>query len=328
MAPRKGGALDADALMREFTLYDRCVDVVSVYHWLFTETRELPSTVRHFERYPRIEHPDGNTATPDFTVLFHDGRAIVAEIASIALNDGSADSLCAQLGRYDQLTHVPGNDSGQLVQVDGVDVMFLSPMETAPDAARRIYAERIDDATHPDKPARRPFLVQFAQTPEKYILQPWADVSVNGVLTPGNSQGYDSFSTLNVRPELFAELKVRFGFANDPVPGLYMATRLWMSVFPSVTSTWKARPIVRTTDALTALVREQYGRAKHGEVQAGLDVLQAARLANRNGDVWTVKHQALKGDVAESIVARLARPDEPRRSARASQPALGQGTLF
>ena len=87
MARGTGSPIDPDKLIADYKLYDRSVDVVSAYHWLFTETEGLPSTVAHFERYPKIEHSDGNVATPDFTVLFDDGTGIAAEIANLARHD-------------------------------------------------------------------------------------------------------------------------------------------------------------------------------------------------------------------------------------------------
>lgn len=330
MSRGTGGPLDPDALMREFRLYDRCVDIVSMYQWLFTETNDLPPTVAHFERYPRIAHQDGAPATPDFTVLFKDGRAIVAAIANIALVDASVESLCTQLARYASLKAVPGNASGRAIAARSVDVMFLSPMETAPDAARRIFTERIGNADHWYKPERRPYMVQFAQTPERYILQPWADTTINGALTPGATRGYESFPQLKVTPDRFADLKVRFGFSNDPVPPLYMATRLWMSVFPSMTASWRTTPIVRTADEIARLVRQQYGRAKSSEVAAGLGVLAAARLAEESNGTWTIRHQALKDDVAEAMAERVGREPSkrPTRRSRRPEPNPAQGTLF
>ena len=332
MAHSRKTAFDAKVLLRDFRIYDRSVDIVSAYQWLFTETRELPSAVAHFERYPRIKHPDGNDATPDFTVLFTDGRAIVGEIANIALADGSVDSLCRQLGRYDGLTSVPGPE-GRLVDVSRVDVLFLSPMETARDAAQRIFVDRIDNPNHDYVPSRRPFMVQFAQTPERYILQAWADPALNGRLTSGVDRGYDSFDDLKIPPDMFAHLKVKFGFCNDPVPPLYMATRLWMSVFPS--TFWGARvkgEFTATRDQIARVVEEQYGRVKPTEVTAALLVLAAAGLAHETAGRWTIAHRPLKDDVAQAIIERIgtasaSRTAPPSRT-RGRQPTVDQGVLF
>lgn len=81
-----------------------------MFEWLHTDpiVEVVPGTVRHFERYPAMTAPDGKPATPDFTIAFNDGPAIVGEIARFSLRPESIDSLCSQIGRYDTLVGVPG----------------------------------------------------------------------------------------------------------------------------------------------------------------------------------------------------------------------------
>ena len=191
--------MDPDRLLADFKQYDRTVDVVSAYHWFFTETQALPDTVAHFERYPRIRHPDGQDATPDFTVLFHDGGGLIAEVANIALHENSVEKLCAQLLRYDALTELPGPNGG-MVTASSIDVIFLTPMDNAEAAVRRVYRERLELDEHWYSPSRRPVLIQFGFTSDKYVFQVWPDRSVNGSLTPGDREpDYSQFDqSLNI----------------------------------------------------------------------------------------------------------------------------------
>lgn len=71
---RAAAVADGDDRRARYFHYDRCVDIVSVAEVWFTKSTGLRATVVHFERFPRLAHPDGNDATPDFTVLFNDQR--------------------------------------------------------------------------------------------------------------------------------------------------------------------------------------------------------------------------------------------------------------
>lgn len=317
MARGTKGPLDPDALVSDFRLYDRAVDIVSIYHWLFTSTKELPSTVEHFERYPRVPGDGGSVVTPDFTVLFKDGRGIAAEIANIALHDGSVESLCRQLEKYSRLTELP-NAQGGFSPVQALDVIFLTPIETASAAVRRVCAERLDAPDHWYKPARRPVVIQFAASSDFYVLQFWPDRSVNGALEPSEDANYCDFDDLKVRPDHFAPNKVKYGFMNDPVKPLYLATRLWTSVFPSRFGTNDV--FEATADEITRVVQDQYGIIRANDVDAAMAILRVAGLASEKDDVWRVRRRNLR-PIASDVHAAIARlidqgPSPSRRKAR------------
>ncbi|MGF0316530.1 hypothetical protein [Nocardia fluminea] len=314
------------------------MDIVSIYHWLFTET-DLAPTVRHFERYPRIQAPDGNQATPDFSVIFNDGSGIVGEIANLALHENSIEKLCKQLGRYDTLTQLPGGEN-RLCHANPVDVMYLSPMETAADAVKRIMINRYADPEHPYKPGRKPVVVQFTRTSDDYLLQFWPNPEVVGQLYRGsrdpNYATYDS--TLKIQPNRFRANKVQFAFMNDTVAPLYMATRLWVSVFPTKYPVLIDEEFETTTAEIVAALREYYGMGKADDVRAAMSVLSAGALATPMGDRgnrWVVKRRKLrdkdKKDVHRIIVDRLGNnPDDSPRS-RKRVPEMknpGQFSLF
>jgi hypothetical protein len=168
--------------------------------------------------------------TPDFTVLFKNGSGWVAEIANVARHEGSVESICHQLDKYASIEALP-NSSGGLTPVSSLDVVLLTPIDTATDAARRIFKERIEDDDHWYKPAHRPILIQFAALSDHYVLQVWPDTAANGEFLSGGEPNYGAFTELKPRAEHFTPNKVAYGFMNDPVPALYMATRLWLNVF-------------------------------------------------------------------------------------------------
>ncbi len=170
MAAKESRAAAERALLDGFDVYDRAVDVVSVFEWLHTDPRvDAAGPVLHFERYPSIPAPDGKQATPDFTILFADGTAVAGEVARLALRKESVDKLCAQLGRYDSLTAVP--DARGRLQPADVDVMYLVEMRLGMAAVQRVLKERLADPGHPYSPVRPPVVVQYAREADRYIFQ-------------------------------------------------------------------------------------------------------------------------------------------------------------
>lgn len=343
---------DADDLLDKYQVYDQAVDVVSCYQWLFAKVSELAATVRHFERYPRIPVGTKNL-TPDFTVSFVDGSALVGEIARFARTDESIEGVCSQLQGYSSLAQVPDvpNRHGrQFTPAEPVDVAFLTHMRLAKSAAQHIFRERLDEPEHSFKPTRRPVLIEFSQDKDEYVFVLYPEG--NGALHRGTRDHvYGDKEPFVCRPSQFDRIKIQFGFVNDPVAPLYMATRLWLRVFP--TSFWDADrqevtiPLAELVDA----VHEQHeGKGTVEEVRRGMEVLVAARLAKeaKPGKEWTVRRVNLDRtdrDVAQAIAERIrkrdqSRPDpqrvglgrstgaRPIRRSRGSTPPPGQGSLF
>jgi hypothetical protein len=118
---------------RLYGLYDRRVDLVSVAEVWFTRSQSLAPWTVHFERFPRLVHPeDGNPATPDFTVLFNDDTALVGELAHIAPRTSALEKLTIQIGRYETLGAVPcgpPDASGvhPLREVRAIDIVVVAP---------------------------------------------------------------------------------------------------------------------------------------------------------------------------------------------------------
>jgi hypothetical protein len=321
-----GGVLDPQLLIDEFKVYDRAVDVVSIYHWLFTATKELPKTVRHFERYPKVQvtrNDETVVLTPDFTVLFSDGTGIVAEIANLALHDNSVEKLCNQLNNYGKITHLQDRD-GSLVLTAPVDVRLLTPVEMHASAARRIFNERIDESDHRYKPLRRPVLAHFSALPDKYVIHFWANEVLNGALHQNDREpNYATFTDgLNIPAEYFAQNKVTHAFMNDPVKPLYLATRLWANVFPSAFGV-SGTELELTSDAIVTALRSQYGVGRSNDVAAAMRILVAADVATEvNPRKWKVKRRSLRSDgddvhgaIAERVAKRAVRKPSRRKAA-------------
>lgn len=336
---------DADELLREYEVYDQAVDVVSCYQFLFTQVTELAGTVKHFERYPKVTD-NAREHTPDFTVLFTDQTGLAGEIARLATHDRSVESLCDQIARYASLPHLPSRRTGPTTPavhhpVEVVDVLVLTPVKTVKDAARRILAERMDDPEHPFAPARRPVIAQFSQNSGEYVFLSWP--TDNGELHRGDRDSvYGDTDPFTCRPEWFTPIKAQYGFMNDAVPALYMATRLWTTVLPN--RYWSEEEITVPVAGLVEAVREvSEGFGNVRDVRRGMRVLTAAGLARETETdrEWKVRRQSLRrsgtGEVHTAIAERIRKAKEAAPVAgttrtraprtRAAQ-VTGQDTLF
>ncbi len=308
-------------LLHGFTTYDRAVDVVSAFEMAFTTSlTDVPGTVRHFERFPRVPDEKGNTLTPDFSVVFNDGGGLVGEIARIALHDNSVDSVCEQLAKYDALSELPGPDG--LVEVSYTDVLLLVPQSVGVAAVKRIVVERYAAPAHPYKPSVPPCVVQFAFDENRYIFQRLLEAT-NGVLreadrAEGLGRWFEQNGDFKARPGRFSDIKAQRAFMNDPVDPLYLATHLWAKTFPTMAGD-SQRPVrleLKAAD-LAAELRDKYGRVRSRDIEHGLDLLKTAKLAERTADGWVIAWEELRvtgeRDLAHAIATRSCRP--PGRSA-------------
>jgi hypothetical protein len=313
---------DRPELLESFRRYDQAVDVVSAFHWLYTDTENLPDTVEWFERYPRISHDDGNDATPDFSVVFKDGTGLVGEIAWIALNENSVDNLCRQIGRYDTLRRLP-TANGNLVEVSRTDVLLLVPLAVGMDAVRRVLHERRDNPEHQYSPDRAPCITQFALTDSRYTFQRLPD-SANGSLDADQRQpalGHWLLrSQLNTPVNNFATNKAQWAFINDPVDPLYLATRLWSHVFPSLVEIDADKgytPIDASSADLAALLQERYRHGRVADVTRAMRLLSAAGMAEEVKDenwriAWgEVRPRGDEVDLADAFANRASQERPP-----------------
>ncbi|TFV43756.1 hypothetical protein [Blastococcus sp. TF02A-35] len=335
--PASGNAAEEQHLLDGFATYDQHVDVVSALEWLFTTVKGLKDTVAHFERFPRIPVPGNkkNYWTPDFTVLFTDGTAIVGEIAQFALHEGSVDKLCTQIGRYATLTRVPDAQGG-LAAVHHVDLMLLVQMKIGLLAVQRIIADRLANPDHPYDPPRPPCIVQFARTESYYLFQRLPDPS-NGDLYSSDREphiGTKLREGLPVEARFFADTKSARGFINDPIQPLYLATHLW-------TRTWRTMYGGGTTDitidekSTTTQLQSEYGVGRISVVRDAMALLERAGLAANDGNgTWTVSRKLIRrsgdGDIHKVIAKRATSKAPPPMVTRrpATKPQPTQDTLF
>ena len=323
MSPATDVGECVERLLHGFSTYDRAVDVVSAFEMAFTSSRtDVPATVQHFERFPRIPDEDGNTLTPDFSVAFHDGGGLVAEIARIALHENSVDSLCSQIAKYDALRRLPGADG--LVDVSFVDVLVLVPQSVGVAAVKRIVVERYAAAAHWYKPSAPPCVVQFAFDEDRYIFQRLLEPTNGNLREGGRPDGlghwFEANGDFKAKPSRFSDVKAARAFMNDAVDALYLATHLWAKTFPTMAGEG-GRPVrleLKAAD-VAADLRDKYGGIRSRDVERALGLLTTAKLAERTSEGWIVAWEELRvtgeRDLANALASRSCRP--PGRSALA-----------
>lgn len=309
--------LDRDELIRCAGIYDTTVGIVSAFHWLFTEQEVLAPTVRHFERYPDVAHPDGKRATPEFTVLFEDGAALVGEIANLTLRPEGVDSLCHQLLRYDRFTEIPGV-GGTKVQPTSLDVLYFVNVGNGTAAVNQIIRTRMRDPDHFYKPSLPPCIITATPVASGYVFERQGDAD-NGVIREEGREGIGNWLTvnsINAKAGYFSANKATWAFANDPIDPLYLATHLWTHEFATrAGSKPKTARIVNLpigTSALAAELKAKYGKGSKSEVERAMELLARGKFATRvdsaNWEVAWGEFLQADDDLQSAIARRAASP--------------------
>jgi hypothetical protein len=315
-----------ERLLQGFTTYDRAIDVVSAFEMIYTESEtDVPSTVRHFERFPRIPQEGGAVLTPDFSVVFNDGGGLVGEISRLALPEGSVDGLCDQIERYDALRELPVPDG--LAEVAYTDVLLLVPGSVGVAAVRRVVVERYANPAHPYAPEAAPCVVQFVFDEDRYILQrllePRNGMPRDRERADGLARWFEENGEVKVRPGRFSEIKAQRAFMNDPVDALYLATHLWAKTFPTMAGASVTRPVRLEFDSanLAAELRAKFGGIRSSDVDRAMSLLKTGKLAERTATGWVAAWEELRvtgeeRDLAHLLAMRACRPPERGALAR------------
>ena len=300
---------ETQRLARRYDEYDEVVEIVSAAEVWFNNA-EMAPTVRHFERYPAVRHPDGNEATPDFTVLFTDDTGFVSEIASVALESGSFESLWRQLERYSALNEIPAG-SGQLATVAAIDVLAFIPQ----DSAQRT-CDLIDEKRQEGGPTHVSVLSYGRRRDGDYTF---IRISRSNNPRPrghGREPSLESWladetnaDTLSGLTKNFTPIKAKARFCNDPMSELYLAVVLWSQVLAEMAG--GVRDLETTPEQIAQELSARFGRGKTSDVRAALNLLKAARLALEAEKNWVIPWQPIGSphqDLKDALIRRLEAP--------------------
>ena len=315
-----------ERLIQEYRAYDGRCDAVSCFEVYFTEVRGMIETVAHFERFPRLTAPDGEPATPDFTVSFSDSTLLVGEISQLARNEESLKSLLHQLARYDTLAEAPSgirrSGGHELAPVKAVDILVLVPSAEA-NAARDRIDEAVREKRYGYAPTVRPSVLGYVYdaTTSRFVFT-YDDRAGN---PRPRSHGRDpsletwligTSDTLTCPSERFSRITAVKRFMNDRPPAFYTATLLWLDALPAIAHPEVPPVDVSVTPADTAAwLRANYGWGDANAVRSALEFLAQAGLARPRRDDWVVSLRSVansKEEVRRELADRyLSRPRGP-----------------
>lgn len=313
--------IDAEEHRRLYRLYDRRVDIVSVAEVWFTRARGMSQQVAHFERFPVIDHPDGGPATPDFTVLFNDGTAIIGELSHIAPRTSALDSLVAQISRYHDLTEVPAGPAdpatgrAPMTKVTALDVVVFTPVNGMNEAVDEL-AKILDDPDHEFSPEHPPMLLGYSFDSDNgtYTFQRPTRGRNELVRDHGRPVGLGSWLTgshdeLRGLPTHFTSIKAQSRFMNDEPQPLYTATVLWNFALPDIARNRGVdlpANLDVTASEIAGHLHTAYGyRCPSETATKALEFLAVGRLAERSADGWVTYYRDLKRADSEMSEALL-----------------------
>jgi hypothetical protein len=320
---------------QEYFEYDRSNGVVSSFEVYFTETETLGPTVRHFERYPKLDTPDGKTVTPDFAVVFNDGTMLCGEIARISREEKSVTKLRQQVTGYAALRHGPVGRDAQgaqvLAPVSAVDVLILTPADTQHAMCDRLAATYVEDADSP-LAVRRPSIVGYSydDARAKLVFNLMSRADTPPLRSHGRAHSLASWfakasDTISCPASTFAPVAAAHRFINDRPPALYVATVLWQDVLPHFRTkddNSTDRLELAPADIATEM-RRRYGFGDAKIAKLALEFLQTAGLATPRADDWVISHKEIaKGDEADvrsALLERSTRPVKHRRRGTAEE---------
>jgi hypothetical protein len=294
-------------LLDEFKNYDKTVDLVSCWQFLFTEVQSLAKNVLHFDRFPRLSSPSvagDQPKTPDFAVLFSDSYGIVADVKrSFPLDDKEFLSHAKRLLKYDRtLAFKSGIESAPIVPTDH-DILLLIPLRDAQEIVHRIGAFRREGKLAVE---RNLISVEWVWDSDRneYIFRKIAgqDADFRDSSLPADSRLSSILTqhgtSLKVSPEKIKSIKAAWQFCNDTPPPIYTLVFLWTKILyhfldSNQRQQWRRRDprkamwIQVSVQNLVKEIERRYPvRRGHWTdwVRSALDALELTGLAKKHGD--------------------------------------------
>ncbi len=284
---------DAEQLQKDFSDYDRHVEIVCCWHsWYENKVSDC-----RFDRFPHRTTSDGREVTPDFVVDFDNGYVLVGEVCLLPNNaEGFARSVAQAFG-YADIAKL-------------ADVAVLLPFDIAAECELRIHEQGL---MADDDPV---VLVAYARNSGVVVNDRWefarsaATRSArfrDDFLGPELSLGVrlcDRLKPLRIAIEYCVAYKRLHPFINDEPPAIYSAAFLWMKVIPLTLT--KEDLIMRrlededlsvTTDPehLQALCNAELAiNMRMDWIRSGLELLREAGLSKKQGSDYVIHLGKLK----------------------------------
>lgn len=244
-----------DALLEEFKLYDRTVDIVSCWEFFYTRIPSVSSNTLHFDRFPRMAVPKGSKRerkTPDFSVLISASYGLIGEIKhGFPLDDSSFLQQLNKLKKYDRPLRFRADDRARTITSTTHDILLIVPLRDAQEIAAR--TERLISQGKARFERKVVVFEWFYDSDrEEYVFRRVAN-QTSDFNDSANADGVrlskyftESAKSLKVSPDKIKLIKAVWQFCNDDPKPIYTIVFLWTKILYHLLSqaqrdTWRRR---------------------------------------------------------------------------------------
>jgi hypothetical protein len=259
-----------------------------------------------------------NELKPDFSMLFDNDYGIVGEIArSIDSSEDVLASKAAQLKRYDSDLQFKADGSGRTVQPKIHDILLLLHSDYSNKGAIALndFWERNKDMRPRNNVVVMEYNFSTGDAQCKYLFKKllyekngvFRDETLPVHLQLERKLGVEA-APLKLAPKHFVSCKAVNIFCNDKPPTIYLATRLWDRIFPTLLteeqmrvwrkgSSTKVQRIATTSRDLELLLTQQVlpgCTIRKDWIEEALEFLATAGRAQRNDSTWEVLYSNLR----------------------------------
>jgi len=313
-----------ESLLKDFKIYDRTVDIVSCWQFLFTEVAPFSNGILHFDRFPRLRalpSPAGDSPkTPDFAALLTDSYGLVADVKEgFPRNDAEFLSHGARLLKYDCPLNFRAGPGANTVTPRIHDILLLIPLRDAQEIVTRLEKLRAEGKMKSD---RNLVIMEWFWDVDRdeYVFRKVAGhpVDFSDGHLPSDLRLSRIFTergaSLKISPEKIKIIKATWQFCNDTPPPIYTVVFLWTKILYHLLDqeqrqVWRRRDprktlgIDTTTARLVEEIEVRYPiRWGHWTdwVRSALDTLVDAGLARRTQtDRYVVGYRNLAREVGD-----------------------------
>lgn len=324
-----------EELLKEFSVYDTTVDVVSSWESILNYSYADEFDQFYFDRFPSLEGSKGEL-TPDFTVFFDESYSLIAEIKRTFPNEreGIFTEL-DQISKYDAELGIQNKDGDYVVPETG-DILVIIEGSSAPQIGTRLNRILLEEEKYTF--SKNPVLIRYQFNQDalmsRYEFQRvtelelgFRDQELDTDTTLSDTIGEaGEYGTLEGYPKHFNSFKARKPICNDEPPGPYLATFLWHKIFPGYLSdeqfdVWKATngqkaiPVEVTVDGLTDEVNDYMkdGQVRNLWIRRALEFLEGANLADEQDDRYEIRFMGIVQDVGEDNIQEGSQEMEQTR---------------
>jgi hypothetical protein len=310
-----------DKLLDDFKLYDKTVDLVSCWEFLYTKVASVRDKVLHFDRFPRLISPEGNERdrkTPDFAVLVSDRYGIIGDVKSgFPLEEVAFQRHLERLKKYDQPLSFKSGKKSEPISPTTHDILLIIPFRDAQEIVVRIEDLRSKGKV---KFERNLLVFEWVYESDEYIFRKvagqTADFSDSCVPEEVRlSKQLTSLGrSLKISPDHIKLIKATWQFCNDEPKPIYTIVFLWTKILYHLLNErqrelWRRKnpqkelPIDVTVQQLVDKISELYPIAwGHWTdwITSALDTLVTTGLAARIPDGhYVIRYRNLTREVGE-----------------------------